>query len=177
MLLFLVEKGKGLHYNKKHEKYEMNEIQEMAAGRDGMLAENIQALRKRAKMSQEQLAELTGTSRQTVSKWELGESVPDVLACDRMAEAFGISMEDLLHYEERREELPLPPKGKYMFGTVTVGARGQIVLPKKARDVFHIEAGDSIVVLGDIEQGIALIKAEDMMDFVNAAMKMANTER
>ena len=64
-----------------------------------------------------------------------------------------------------------------MFGTVTVGARGQIVLPKKARDVFHIEAGDSIVVLGDIEQGIALIKAEDMMDFVNAAMKMANTER
>ena len=140
-----------------------------------MLAENIQILRKRAKMSQEQLAELTGTSRQTVSKWELGESVPDVLACDRMAEAFGISMEDLLHYEERREELPL--KGKYMFGTVTVGARGQIVLPKKARDVFHIEAGDSIVVLGDIEQGIALIKAEDMMDFVNAAMKMANTER
>ena len=76
-----------------------------------MLAENIQILRKRAKMSQEQLAELTGTSRQTVSKWELGESVPDVLACDRMAEAFGISMEDLLHYEERREELPLPPKG------------------------------------------------------------------
>ena len=45
-----------------------------------MLAENIQILRKRAKMSQEQLAELTGTSRQTVSKWELGESVPDVLA-------------------------------------------------------------------------------------------------
>mgnify|MGYP004634971333 FL=1 len=86
-------------------------------------------------------------------------------------------MEDLLHYEERNKELPLPPKGKYMFGTVTVGARGQIVLPKKARDVFHIEAGDSIVVLGDIEQGIALIKAEDMMDFVNAAMKMANTER
>ena len=155
----------------------MNEIQEIAAGRDGMLAENIQILRKRAKLSQEQLAELTGTSRQTVSKWELGESVPDVLACDRMAEAFGISMEDLLHYEERSKELPLPPKGKYMFGTVTVGARGQIVLPKRARDVFHIEAGDSIVVLGDEAQGIALIKAEDMMDFVNAAMKMANTER
>ena len=40
-----------------------------------MLAENIQILRKRAKMSQEQLAELTGTSRQTVSKWELGVSL------------------------------------------------------------------------------------------------------
>ncbi|MFQ7238829.1 MAG: helix-turn-helix transcriptional regulator [Roseburia intestinalis] len=42
-----------------------------------MLSDNIQLLRKRAGMSQEQLAELTETSRQTVSKWESGESIPD----------------------------------------------------------------------------------------------------
>ena len=103
-----------------------------------MLSDNIQLLRKRAGMSQEQLAELTETSRQTVSKWESGESIPDVIACDRMAEAFGVALEDMLHYEEKNKSLPLPPKGKHLFGTVTVGARGQIVLPKKAREVFQI---------------------------------------
>lgn len=53
-----------------------------------------------------------------------------------------------------------------MFGTVTVGTRGQIVLPKKAREVFQIKAGDTIMVLGDEAQGIALVKADDMIDFV-----------
>lgn len=140
-----------------------------------MLAENIQLLRKRAGMSQEQLAELTETSRQTVSKWESGESIPDVIACDRMAEAFGVALDDMLHYEEKsNKELPFPPKGKHMFGMVTVGARGQIVLPKKAREVFQIKAGDTIMVLGDEAQGIALIKADDMIDFVQQALRMAN---
>ena len=89
-----------------------------------------------------------------------------MIACDRMAEAFGVALEDMLHYEEKNKSLPLPPKGKHMFGTVTVGARGQIVLPKKAREVFQIKAGDTIMVLGDEAQGIALVKADDMIDFV-----------
>ena len=65
-------------------------------------------------------------------------------------------------------------KREHMFGTVTVGARGQIVLPKKAREVFQIKAGDTIMVLGDEAQGIALVKADDMIDFVQQALKMAN---
>ena len=83
----------------KYEKYEMYE-NTRGDGRKNMLSDNIQLLRKRAGMSQEQLAELTETSRQTVSKWESGESIPDVIACDRMAEAFGVALEDMLHYEE-----------------------------------------------------------------------------
>ena len=157
----------------KYEKYEMYE-NTRGDGRKNMLSDNIQLLRKRAEMSQEQLAELTETSRQTVSKWESGESIPDVIACDRMAEAFGVALEDMLHYEEKNKSLPLPPKGKHMFGTVTVGARGQIVLPKKAREVFQIKAGDTIMVLGDEAQWIALVKADDMIDFVQQALKMAN---
>lgn len=94
-----------------------------------------------------------------------------MIACDRMAEAFGVALEDMLHYEEKNKSLPLPPKGKHMFGTVTVGARGQIVLPKKAREVFQIKAGDTIMVLGDEAQGIALVKADDMIDFVQQALK------
>ena len=85
-----------------------------------------------------------------------------------------VALEDMLHYEEKNKSLPLPPKGKHLFGTVTVGARGQIVLPKKAREVFQIKAGDTIMVLGDEARGIALVKADDMIDFVQQALKMAN---
>ena len=53
-------------------------------------------------------------------------------------------------------------KGKYMFGTVKVGERGQIVIPKEARDVFNIKAGDELLVLGDKEKGIAIVKADFM---------------
>lgn len=51
-------------------------------------------------------------------------------------------------------------KEKYIFGVVRVGEKGQIVIPKEAREVFGIRPGDSLVMLGDIHQGIALCKTE-----------------
>ena len=62
------------------------------------------------------------------------------------------------------------PEGKYVFGTVKVGDKGQIVIPKKAREVFSISQGDSLLVLGDEKQGIGLVKAEVLMDFVNSVL-------
>ena len=47
------------------------------------------------------------------------------------------------------------PKGKYAW-TVTVGEKGQIVIPKQAREVFGISPGDTIVLLGDEKRGIAI---------------------
>ncbi|WP_144207329.1 AbrB/MazE/SpoVT family DNA-binding domain-containing protein [Streptococcus constellatus] len=47
------------------------------------------------------------------------------------------------------------PKGKYAW-TATVGEKGQIVIPKKAREVFHIKPGDTILLLGDENRGIAI---------------------
>lgn len=52
------------------------------------------------------------------------------------------------------------PKGHYIFGTVKVGERGQIVIPKEAREVFQIRAGDTMIVLGDEKWGIAVTKAD-----------------
>ncbi|MGN0715598.1 MAG: AbrB/MazE/SpoVT family DNA-binding domain-containing protein, partial [Anaerovoracaceae bacterium] len=53
------------------------------------------------------------------------------------------------------EELQnVTPRGKHIFGMVTVGERGQVVLPKKCREIFHIKPGDKIIVLGDEQQGI-----------------------
>lgn len=52
------------------------------------------------------------------------------------------------------------PKGKYAW-TVKVGEKGQIVIPKEARDVFNIKPGDTLILLGDEKQGIA-IPPQDM---------------
>ena len=51
-------------------------------------------------------------------------------------------------------------KGKYLFGICKVGEKGQIVIPKEARKVFDINPGDSVVILGDIKKGIAVVKAD-----------------
>ena len=51
-------------------------------------------------------------------------------------------------------------KDKYIFGTVKVGERGQIVIPKEARELFKINPGDTLLVAGDINKGLAITKVE-----------------
>lgn len=59
------------------------------------------------------------------------------------------------------------PKGKYIW-TAKVGEKGQIVIPKEARDVFNIKPGDTLLLLGDEAQGIAIVKNDDYMNFAQA---------
>lgn len=57
-------------------------------------------------------------------------------------------------------------KDKYV-GISKVGEKGQIVIPKEARDMFNIKAGDSIIVLCDKEKGIALVKSDVIEDLTD----------
>ena len=59
--------------------------------------------------------------------------------------------------------LPMAPRGKHFFGAVTVSEKGQIIIPAKARKLFEIEAGDSLVLLGDMKRGLALMKQSHHM--------------
>ena len=63
-------------------------------------------------------------------------------------------------------------EGKHIFGVVKVGERGQIVIPKEAREVFDISPGDSLVVLGDEKRGIAIVKEEKIREFMNKVLRM-----
>ena len=67
--------------------------------------------------------------------------------------------------------LSVPPKGKHVFGVVTVGDKGQIVIPHKARKVFQVQSGDRFIVLGDENQGIALIKESNFLNMINEVKK------
>ena len=58
-------------------------------------------------------------------------------------------------------------KEKFIW-TAKVGDKGQIVIPKEARDVFNIKNGDSLLLLGDTDKGIAIVKNEDYLKFAQA---------
>lgn len=78
-----------------------------------MFCDNLAALRKLNHLSQEELAEL-----------------------------FHVSLDDFVNYdEESHMGLNIPPRGKHMFGIVSVGAKEQIVIPAKARKIFEIKEG------------------------------------
>ena len=137
-----------------------------------MISMNLTFLRNANHFSQEEVAEKIGVSRQAVAKWELGETVPDLKNSMALAELYDVTLDDLVKYDAQEKGIPIGPRGKHIFGTVTVGERGQIVIPKKAREVFHIEVGDSLLVLGDEAQGLALIKSDEFMEMAKKVMEM-----
>lgn len=138
-----------------------------------MIGANIQGRRKLCGLTQEQVAERLGVSRQTVTKWETGESTPDLANAAALAGVLDVSLDALVSYDALGTGLPLPPRGKHLFGTVTVGERGQVVIPKQARDLFGIGAGDVLLVLGDEGQGLAIVKADEFMDRVSSLLDQA----
>ena len=140
-----------------------------------MLKDNLSTLRLLAGASQEEIAEVAGVSRQAYAKWESGASVPDVTRCKLLADHYGVTLDSLVSFERQPGDPARTPgpKGKHIWGTVTVGERGQIVIPKAARDLFGIEGGSRLVVLGDEGEGIALLKAEDFEERMNTALRTA----
>ena len=128
-----------------------------------MIGKNLQKLRKQNELTQEAMAELVGVARQTIAKWETGESVPDLEMAGKLASALKVSLDDLTNAPENELDGRPGMGGKHMFGVVTVGDKGQIVIPVRARRVFNINPGDQLMVLGDENSGIALVNAEFFM--------------
>ena len=124
-----------------------------------MIGKNLQKLRKQKNLTQEALAEAVGVTRQTIAKWETGESTPDLEMSGKLASVLNVSLDDLVNAPDGELDGKPGMQGKHMFGVVTVGDKGQIVIPVRARRVFHIHPGDQLMVLGDENSGLALVDA------------------
>ena len=132
-----------------------------------MISKNLKTLRKLHKYTQEEVAEKINVSRQAIAKWENGDSTPDINSCVALANLYDVKIDDLINYsDEESPGLAVPPKGKHFFGSVVVGERGQIVIPKEAREVFNINPGDKLLILGDIDRGLAIVHQRELLNFV-----------
>lgn len=140
-----------------------------------MLTDNLVILRNIKGLTQEAVAEAIGISRQSYSKWEQGETIPDVDKCDKLAKFYGVTIDSLVNQSDKIGSVKIVPApiGKHIWGTVTIGTKGQIVIPKAARDTFNLKDGDRIVVLGDEKEGIALVKAEVFEEKMQEALKLS----
>lgn len=66
-------------------------------------------------------------------------------------------------------------KDKYIW-TTKMTSKGQIVIPKEARDVFNLQAGDSLILFGDKSRGIAIAKYDDYLEFSKAIFEAKNNQ-
>ena len=141
-----------------------------------MLKDNLIMLRNIHGFSQEMLAEKIGISRQAYAKWESGATIPDIEKCKRLADVYGITIDSLLKSEtiDGKTAIPPAPKGKNIWGSITINERGQLVIPKAVRDIFGLTGGQILIVLSDDQEGIALVPAEVFEAKVKEAMNFAS---
>lgn len=127
-----------------------------------MLNENLIMLRNIHGFSQEEVAEKIEISRQAYAKWESGKTIPDIEKCSKLAELYGVTIDSLIkteHLEDGRVILPAP-KGKNVWGSVVINERGQVVIPKAAREHFQLKSGQRLILLSEDGEGFALVPAE-----------------
>ena len=119
----------------------------------------LKIFRKQKGFTQEEIAEKLGVSRQAVAKWERGETMPDIESCLKLADLYETTV-DMLVRNIGKEDVD--GDGKYIFGCSKMNGKGQITLPAKCREIFNLKPGDNILVIGDIEKGIALVNLGDI---------------
>ena len=117
---------------------------------------NLRLYRTQNGMTQEQLAERIGVSRQAVAKWEKGETLPDIDNVIALADLYGVTVDSLVRNVSAAAGTS--EGKKHIFGVAKINDKGQITLPKKCRSVFGLSTGDMLLVLGDEDKGIAIVK-------------------
>lgn len=130
------------------------------------IAENMIYLRRLNQWTLENVAEKINVSRQAISKWEAGDTMPDLVNCLALAKLYNVTLDDFVYFDGKTQDIAIAPKGKHIFGIIMLGERGQIVIPKEARELFHFKSGDKLVVLGDESTnipGIAIVSADPFL--------------
>lgn len=89
------------------------------------------------------------------------KTVPDIEKCILLAEVYGVTLDSLVKTNKQEGKVvPPAPEGKNIWGSVTMNERGQIVIPKAARDHFGLTEGQRLILLSADGEGYVLIPAE-----------------
>jgi len=131
---------------------------------------NLKKLRKTARLTQEQVAEKLNVSRQSVAKWESGDTLPDIDNCIMLAKLYNVTIDDLIGYA--KDEKNDAPSGKHMFGVVKIDSKNRIAIPEKAMKIFDVKAGDKLLLMGDEAQGLAMVKLNNFLAATAEIMKI-----
>ena len=136
-----------------------------------MISANLRMLRSNSNYTLEEVAEIIGVSRQTIAKWEAGETYPDIENCVKLSALYKVSLDAMVKEPIQLMTDEPNDKGQYMFGIVKVGDDGAIPLPEKAKKLKDIFPGDSMLLLGDNNQGIAIVKCDGINDYIDMEEK------
>jgi len=123
------------------------------------LTENLSILRQKHDYTLEALAEIISVSRQTIAKWEAGDSLPDIMNCMKLATLYKISLDELVNKplkEAMSDEFTI--EGGRICGIVDISEEGTICIPDIVMEMFEIQRGDKLLLLADKKQGLALVK-------------------
>ena len=107
----------------------------------------------------EALAEIISVSRQTVAKWESGESYPDIMNCMKLATLYKITLDELVY-----KPLSEAKAGEFssdenkICGILEIHENGAVILPEALMKMFDMKIGDKVLVLADRREGIAIVK-------------------
>jgi len=123
------------------------------------LTENLSLLRQKHGYTLEALAEIISVSRQTIAKWEAGDSFPDIVNCTKLATLYKVSLDELVNrplMAAMSEAFEI--EGGRICGVVDISEEGTIRIPDIVMEMFEIKCGDKMLLLADKKQGLALVK-------------------
>ena len=123
------------------------------------LADNLKMMRNKYGYTLEGMAEIISVSRQTIAKWELGESYPDIINCQKLAALYKVSLDELVNKPlSEMAEAEFDCKNDRICGILDVKEDGTIRIPEPVLELFDIHTGEKVMLLADRRQGIALVK-------------------
>lgn len=123
------------------------------------IAENLCFMRQKNGYTLEALAEIISVSRQTVAKWEAGDTFPDILNCMKLASLYKVSLDELVNKPLKYViNSDFTTEDERICGVVELSLEGTITIPDIVLEMFKIQRGDKMLLLADKRQGLALIK-------------------
>ena len=123
------------------------------------IADNLKVLRYKNGYTMEALAEIISVSRQSVAKWECGDSVPDIVNCVKLASLYKISLDELVNLSLKDViSNDFEQEDGRICGVLEIQPENMLHMPDAVMHMFGLHSGDKVLLLADKKQGMAQVK-------------------